>query len=189
MRFRAATKESKDLDKKDKNAIADAVYNWAVEKGCVQYSHIFYPVRSAGVGVIGSSAGMKHDTFVSLDFGCPTENLKPLKWGFSGTQLFMGETDGSSYPNGGLRGTHFAGAWTAWDMTSPPYVIDETLYIPTVLITQQGDALDEKTPQLRSMDAVNREGTRLMHLLGHKDVKQVVSNNGPEQEFYLVDRD
>jgi len=189
MRFRTVTKSGGELSKKEKAAIAEAMFNWAAERGCTQFSHIFYPVRSAGVGVLGSSAGMKHDSFVSLDFGNPTEALKPLTVDFGGTQLFMGETDGSSYPNGGLRGTHFAGAWTAWDMTSPPYVIDETLYIPTVLITQEGDAIDEKTPQLRSMDAVNREGVRLCHLLGQKDVKQVVSNNGPEQEFFLVDRE
>jgi len=101
----------------------------------------------------------------------------------------MGETDGSSYPNGGLRGTHFAGAWTAWDRTSPPYVWRDTLYVPAVLITQDGDAIDEKTPQLRSMDAINREGIRLLRLLGDNDSTQVVSNNGAEQEFFLIDRD
>merc|ERR1719253_1894412 len=131
---------------------------------------------------------MKHDSFVNLDFGSP-EALKPLTVEFSATQLFMGETDGSSYPNGGLRGTHFAGAWTAWDRTSPPYVWGDTLYIPAVLITQDGDAIDEKTPQLRSMDAINREGIRLLRLLGDNESTQVVSNNGAEQEFFLIDRD
>jgi len=188
-RFRESTKKGTDLSKKDKNAIADSMFEWAKGFGCTNFSHVFYPVRPAGVGILGSSAGGKHDAFISLDFGNPDETLKPLTSGFSGTQLFMGETDGSSYPNGGLRGTHFAGAWTAWDRTSPPYVIDETLYIPTVLISQGGEALDEKTPQLRSMDAVNREGIRLLKLLGDKEATQVVSNNGPEQEFFLIDRD
>jgi glutamine synthetase len=188
-RFRDATKTGSDLSKGDKNAIADAMFQWATSLGCTQYSHTFYPVRNAGIGVLGSSAGMKHDSFVSLDFGNPGENLKPLTVGFSGGQLFLGETDGSSYPNGGLRGTHFAGAWTAWDMTSPPYVKDDTLFIPTVLITQAGDAIDEKTPHLRSMDAINREGVRLLKNLGVTNATQVVSNNGPEQEFFLIDRD
>ena len=101
----------------------------------------------------------------------------------------MGETDGSSYPQGGLRGTHYAGAWTAWDMTSPPYVKDETLFIPAVLVSQKGEALDEKTPHLRSMDAINREGVRLLRLLGDTKTQEVVSNNGPEQEFFLIDRE
>merc|ERR1719473_2006981 len=143
-RFRKAAATGAELSKGDKGSIADAMYKWALSKGCTQFSHIFYPVRSAGVGVLGSSAGMKHDSFVSLDFGNPSETLKPLVTGFSGGQLFMGETDGSSYPNGGLRGTHFAGAWTAWDRTSPPYVKGDTLFIPTVLITQTGDAIDDK---------------------------------------------
>ena len=187
-RFRNAVKMGEELSKKDRTEIAKAMFKWATGLGACQYSHVFYPLRPAGVGVLGSSAGMKHDSFVSLDFGHP-ENLKPLTVEFSAAQLFMGETDGSSYPQGGLRGTHYAGAWTAWDMTSPPYVKDETLFIPAVLVSQKGDALDEKTPHLRSMDAIKREGVRLLRLLGDTETQEVVSNNGPEQEFFLIDRE
>jgi len=187
-RFRNAVKKGEELSKKDRTEIAKAMFKWATGLGACQFSHVFYPLRPAGVGVLGSSAGMKHDSFVSLDFGHP-ENLKPLTVEFSAAQLFMGETDGSSYPQGGLRGTHYAGAWTAWDMTSPPYVKDETLFIPAVLVSQKGDALDEKTPHLRSMDAIKREGVRLLRLLGDTETQEVVSNNGPEQEFFLIDRE
>ena len=187
-RFKNASKHSENLSKSDMTELADVMFKWAIELGAVQYSHVFFPMRQAGVGVLGSSAGMKHDSFVSLDFGHP-ENLKPLTVGFTSGQLFMGETDGSSYPQGGLRGTHYAGAWTAWDMTSPPYVKEETLFIPAVMVSQTGEALDDKTPHLRSMDAVNREGVRLLKLLGDTETREVVSNNGPEQEFFLIDRE
>jgi len=187
-RFKNASKHGEGLSKSDKAEIANVMFKWATELGACQFSHVFFPMRPAGVGVLGSSAGMKHDSFVSLDFGHP-DNLKPLTVGFSSAQLFMGETDGSSYPQGGLRGTHYAGAWTAWDMTSPPYVKEETLFIPAVMVSQTGEALDDKTPHLRSMDAINREGVRLLRLLGDTETREVVSNNGPEQEFFLIDRE
>lgn len=188
LRFKASIDENKPLSKDDKETIAQAMASWAMECGAAQFSHMFYPIRSAGVGVLGGSAGLKHDAFINLDFKSK-DLVKPFGESFSGSQLFVGETDGSSFPNGGLRCTHEAGAWTAWDRTSPPSVIDDTLFIPCTLISQEGKALDEKIPLLRSNDAVNREALRLLRLMGDKESKKVVTNVGPEQEFFIIDRE
>ena len=109
--------------------------------------------------------------------------------GFSGTKLFVGETDGSSFPNGGMRATHTAAAFTSWDLTSPPFIRDGTLYIPAVFVSHHGKALDQKTPLLRSMAAVNKQGVRLLKHLGDTEATQVICNVGIEQEFFVVDRD
>jgi len=187
-RFRKSIDSPAELLNSDKNAIANAMYKWALDHGASQYSHMFFPIRSAGIGVLGGSSGLKHEAFVSLEFG-DEEFVKPLTSGFSGSQLFVGETDGSSFPNGGLRTTHQAGAWTAWDRTSPPVVIRDTLYIPCILITQNGKAEDEKLPLLRANDAINRTCLRLLKLIGDKESTKVVSNVGPEQEFFIIDRE
>jgi len=188
IRFKSSIDEGTPLSKEDKDVIAEAMGKWAMECGAAQYAHMFYPVRSAGIGVLGGSSGLKHDAFINLDFKSK-DLVKPFGESFSGTQLFVGETDGSSFPNGGLRSTHEAGAWTAWDRTSPPSIIDDTLYIPCTLISQNGKALDEKIPLLRSNDAVNVEGLRLLKLIGDNESKKVVTNVGPEQEFFIIDRD
>lgn len=178
------------LTQEDKDTIAEAMGTWAIDMGAAQYAHVFYPMRAAGVGVLGGSEGLKHDAFVELDFKSKDHSVKPLRMGkFTGDQLFKGETDGSSFPNGGLRCTHEAGAWTSWDRTSPPFVVEDTLMIPCCLISQEGKALDEKTPLLRSNDAVNKQALRILRLLGYGECKQVITNVGPEQEFFVIDRD
>jgi len=187
-RFKKSIDDPKILLESDKDAIAKAMFDWAMAQGASQFSHMFYPIRSAGIGLLGGSSGRKHDAFVNLDFG-NEEHIKPLTCGFSGGQLFVGETDGSSFPNGGLRTTHEAGAWTAWDRTSPPMVIQDTLYIPCILITQQGKSEDEKLPLLRANDAINRSCVRLLKLMGDTKTNKVISNVGPEQEFFIIDRD
>jgi len=188
-RFKKSIDANTEFLDSDKNAVAKAMYEWAMDHGASQFSHTFYPIRSAGIGALGGSSGQKHDGFLSVDFGDSREFLKPFTSGFSGNQLFMGETDGSSFPNGGLRTTHKAGAWTAWDRTSPPVVIKDTLYIPCILITQDGKAEDEKLPLLRANDAINRTCLRLLKLMGDNKTTKVVSNVGPEQEFFVIDRE
>lgn len=169
------------MDKKDGNALADAMMKWALERGAVNYAHWFSPVRGGN--------GLKHDAFIDLDFGDPS-TLKPIVTEtFSNTQLFLNETDGSSFPNGGLRATHTAAAFMSWDRSSPPFVRGDTLYIPASFVSHYGDALDEKTPLLRSNEAINVQGLRLLKLLGDNDSTQVVTNVGWEQEFFCLDRD
>merc|ERR1711968_283947 len=130
--------------------------SWAMERGAVNYSHWFSPVRGEP---LQSLNGMKHDSFVDLDFGS-AEVVKPMTVGFSGSQLFFTETDGSSFPNGGLRATHTAAAYNSWDKLSPPFIRGDTLYIPSSFVAWTGAALDHKTPMLRSQEAINREGIR-----------------------------
>lgn len=187
--FKESVDNGKELSEHDKDVIAQSMGEWAMEHGAAQFSHVFYPMRAAGVGVLGGSSGLKHDAFLNIDFKSK-DSVKPLKTGnFSGDQLFKGETDGSSFPNGGLRCTHEAGAWTSWDRTSPPCIVDDCLLIPCTLISQNGQALDEKIPLLRSNDAVHRESLRLLRLLGNKEAKKIIPVVGPEQEFFIIDRD
>lgn len=189
MAFKESIDAGVELSDKHKDSVARAMGDWAVENGAAQFSHVFYPMRAAGVGVLGGSSGLKHDAFLGLNFKSK-DAIKPIETGvFSGEMLFKGETDGSSFPNGGLRCTHAAGAWTSWDRTSPPCVVGDTLLIPTVLVSQNGQALDEKLPLLRSMDAVNREALRLLRHLGDTQSQKVLTNVGPEQEFFLIDRE
>jgi glutamine synthetase len=189
MAFRESIDSGAELSVEYQNVLAKSMGDWAVENGAAQYSHVFYPMRAAGVGVLGGSSGLKHDAFLTLDMKSK-DSIKPIESGiFTGEQLFKGETDGSSFPNGGLRSTHEAGAWTSWDRTSPPCVVGDTLLIPTILVSQNGQALDEKIPLLRSMDAVNREAVRLLRHLGDNTSKRVVTNVGPEQEFFVIDRE
>eukprot|EP00397_Hematodinium_sp_SG-2012_P007957 GEMP01008008.1.p1 GENE.GEMP01008008.1~~GEMP01008008.1.p1 ORF type:complete len:713 (+),score=181.67 GEMP01008008.1:87-2225(+) len=187
-RFKGATRTGTPLSSEDKDAIADALGAWAQDLGALQYAHIFYPVRSAGLGVLGGSAALKHDAFVNIEFDS-SDTVKPVIKQFSAGQLFRGETDGSSFPHGGLRSTHTAGAWTSWDMTSPPYIIRDTLYIPCIFVSQYGKALDEKTPLLRANNAVSKASLRLLRLLGDTATDHVVPNVGPEQEFFIIDRE
>ena len=162
------------------DVVADAMKNWAVEKGATHYCHWFQPLT-------GSTAE-KHDSFLTL----PDEEGRTLLH-LSGKKLIMGEPDASSFPSGGLRATSYARGYTAWDMTSPAFVKEETagtiLCIPTVFVSYTGEALDAKTPLLRSMEAVSKEAIRVVRLFGNTEAKKVTAFVGPEQEYFLVDRE
>lgn len=157
--------------------LAQSVREWAQSKGCVGYSHLFSPMR-------GALHGEKLETFLDQDFG-----TGELIVNLSGSELFQTETDGSSFPNGGLRATHEAAAYMGWDMQSPPFVYGQTLYIPSAFVTWTGDALDQKTPLLRSNDAVNEHALRMLRHLGDTQSNKVLSNVGWEQEFFVITRE
>ncbi len=161
------------------NAVAHAIKDWAIEKGATHYCHWFQPMTGA--------TAEKHDSFIEFtDSGDIIER-------FSGKQLIQGEPDASSFPSGGLRSTFEARGYTAWDPTSPAFIIRNglgtTLCIPTIFISYTGEALDNKTPLLRSIEAVNRSALNLMRLLGNTEVKKVIATIGPEQEYFLIDQD
>ena len=169
--FHKALENKETLSKECATAIADAMKEWALEKGATHFTHWFSPLT-------GSTAG-KHDSFLELDGDKPY-----LK--FSGKLLRKGESDASSFPSGGLRNTFEARGYTAWDCTSPAFVKDDSLYIPTLFCSYTGEALDNKTPLLKSCDALNTQAVRLLSLLGYKDVSSVTSFVGSEQEYFLV---
>jgi glutamine synthetase len=182
--FQAARNDGTALGKDDKQAIANALMNWALANGCTNFAHWYQPMRTRDSR---AAPAMKHDSFLDLDFGS-SELLKPIVApSFSGTLLFQGETDGSSYPNGGMRATNTAAAYTGWDMSSPPFIRDDTLYIPASFLTYNGEALDQKTPLLRAGTALNNEGIRLLRNLGDTKANKVVSNVGCEQEYFAMD--
>jgi len=160
--------------------VAKAVVEWCKDKGATMATHWFQPLGSAGVR--RGQTGQVHNAM--FNFGANGE----LKWNFDGGVLLQGETDGSSYMNGGLRATHTAGGYTALDPSSPIFIRNDTLYIPTVFVSFYGKALDEKAPLLRSMEAVSSAGVRLLGLLGY-NCKRVMPNIGLEQEFFLVPRE
>ncbi len=159
------------------DALARWIREWAQSKGCIGYSHWFSPMR-------GPIHGEKLETFVGVDFATDR-----LIIDLSGRELFQTETDGSSFPNGGLRETHQAAAYIGWDTGSPPFVYRQTLYIPSAFVSWTGEALDQKTPLLRADMAVNEQSVRLLSLLGDTSVREVVCNVGWEQEFFLIDRE
>ncbi len=165
----------KKLDPSAASIIANAMKDWAIEKGATHFTHWFQPLT----GVTAE----KHDSFLS-----PCGPDKVIME-FSGKELVKGEPDASSFPSGGLRATFEARGYTAWDPTSYAFVRDNTLYIPTVFYSYGGDALDKKTPLLRSMEALNREALRLLAILGNTEATRVTSTVGPEQEYFLVDKD
>jgi len=154
------------------NVVANAMKDWAIEKGATHYTHWFQPMT----GVTAE----KHDAFIS-----PIENGKIIME-FSGKELTMGEPDASSFPSGGLRATFEARGYTSWDPTSYAFVKDSTLCIPTAFCSYSGEVLDKKTPLLRSMQAINKQALRVLQLLG-KDAEMAISSVGPEQEYFLVD--
>jgi glutamine synthetase len=184
-KFKAAVADGSSLDKATANELAAAMKNWAFERGATNYAHWFSPVRGEPLQALN---GLKHDSFVDLDFG-NDDVVKPMKIDFTGSQLFFNETDGSSFPNGGLRATHTAAAYNSWDRISPVFVIGDTLYIPSAFVAWTGAALDHKTPLLRSQEAINKEGMRLLKNLGDTTATTVVANVGWEQEFFVVDRE
>ena len=166
------------MEKDPANALALSIREWAQSKGCIGYSHWFSPMR-------GPIHGEKLETFVAVDFATDR-----LIINLTGSELFQTETDGSSFPNGGLRETHEAAAYIGWDTGSPPFVYRETLYIPSAFVSWTGEALDQKTPLLRADLAVNDLSLRLLQYLGDDtEAKQVVCNVGWEQEFFLIDRE
>ena len=156
------------------NSVAVAMKEWAVEHGATHYTHWFQPMT-------GFTAE-KHDSFIS-----PVGDGQIIM-DFSGKELVKGEPDASSFPSGGLRATFEARGYTAWDPTSPAFIKDGTLYIPTAFCSYSGEALDKKTPLLRSMETLNTEAVRILQLLGNKDVTSVSTTIGPEQEYFLVDK-
>ena len=157
------------------NSVAVAMKEWATENGATHYTHWFQPLT----GVTAE----KHDSFIS-----PTGDGQVIM-DFSGKELVKGEPDASSFPSGGLRATFEARGYTAWDPTSPAFIKDGTLYIPTAFCSYSGEALDKKTPLLRSMQTLDKEATNLLHIIGNKDVKHVNTTVGPEQEYFLVDKE
>ncbi len=170
--------EGKELDLATADVIAHEMKEWAIEKGATHYTHWFQPLT----GVTAE----KHDSFISA----PLESGKVLM-SFSGKELIKGEPDASSFPSGGLRATFEARGYTAWDCTSPAFVRHDaagaTLCIPTAFCSYTGEALDQKTPLLRSMEAINEQSIRLLRLFGNTTSKKVVPSVGPEQEYFLVD--
>lgn len=182
--FASARDSGAVLEKSVRRALAARVREWAQAQGATGYAHWFSPVR-------GAVHGEKQDTFVSVEFGgsSDTSSKHSQRRPIVGlADLFQSETDGSSFPHGGLRATHTAAAFSAWHLPASPFVVDETLYLPSVFVSWHGDALDYKTPLLRADAALDREATRFLHALGHADVRHVVTNVGWEQEFFLVDR-
>ena len=157
------------------NSVAVAMKEWATDNGATHYTHWFQPMTNV--------TAEKHDSFIS-----PTGDGQVIM-DFSGKELVKGEPDASSFPSGGLRATFEARGYTAWDPTSPAFIKDGTLYIPTAFCSYSGEALDKKTPLLRSMQTLDKEATKLLHIIGNKDVKHVNTTVGPEQEYFLVDKE
>lgn len=163
------------LDLSVANVVAAAMKDWAVEMGCTHYTHWFQPMT----GVTAE----KHDSFIA-----PNGDGQVIME-FSGKELVKGEPDASSFPSGGIRATFEARGYTTWDPTSYAFVKDGTLYIPTAFCSYTGEVLDKKTPLLRSMERINTEAVKILHLLGKEDVTRVTTTVGPEQEYFLIDKE
>ena len=168
-------KDGKLLDIEVATVVANAMKDWAIEKGATHFTHWFQPMT----GVTAE----KHDSFIS-----PISDGKVIME-FSGKELVRGEPDASSFPSGGLRATFEARGYTAWDPTSYAFIKDKTLCIPTAFCSYGGEALDKKTPLLRSMQAINEQALRVLKLFGNEDVTSVKTTVGPEQEYFLIDKD
>merc|ERR1719163_1178152 len=148
-RFKDALRTGAPTSDEDQKVIATAILKWARGLGATSFSHWFFPLRFGSGALGGMQGGMKYDAFVDLVWSSPSAN-KPFEEAFPAERLFVGETDGSSFPNGGLRVTHRAAAFTTWDRGSPPVVLGDTLLIPCAFLTQLGTSIDDKTPLLRS---------------------------------------
>ena len=172
--LRKTIDEGKDLDLNVANAVANAMKDWAVEKGATHYTHWFQPLN----GITAE----KHDSFIS-----PTTDGRVIMQ-FSGKELIKGEPDASSFPSGGLRATFEARGYTAWDPTSYAFVKGDSLYIPTAFCSYSGEVLDKKTPLLRSMEDLSSQAVRILRLFGDNKTNRVVTTVGPEQEYFLVDK-
>jgi glutamine synthetase len=176
--LRKTIEEGVPMDYSVADVVAAAMSSWAIERGATHYAHVFYPLTGL--------TAEKHDSFYSPDGkgGVITD--------FSGKQLIQGEPDASSFPSGGIRATFEARGYTAWDVTSPAYLMESrngtTLCIPTAFCSWTGEALDKKVPLLRSMQALNKQAQRVLKLFGHDDPGMIIANVGPEQEYFLIDR-
>ena len=166
--------DGEPLDLSVANVVAAAMKDWAIEMGCTHYTHWFQPMT----GITAE----KHDSFIQ-----PYGDGVIME--FSGKELIKGEPDASSFPSGGIRATFEARGYTTWDPTSPAFVRDGSLYIPTAFCSYTGEVLDKKTPLLRSMEKISTEAVKLLHLLGKTDVTRVTTTVGPEQEYFLIDRE
>ena len=159
--------------------VAEAMKNWAVSRGATHFAHVFYPLTGA--------TAEKHDSFYD-----PGQDGRTTISKFKGKTLIQGEPDASSFPSGGIRATHTARGYTAWDVTSPAYIVENangiTLCIPTSFVSWTGEALDTKTPLLKSMQALDKQARRILKLFGHKDIARVTATAGPEQEYFLIDK-
>ena len=171
--LKKTVENGEQLDISVANVVANAMKDWAVELGCTHYTHWFQPMT----GVTAE----KHDSFIQ-----PGGDGVIME--FSGKELIKGEPDASSFPSGGIRATFEARGYTTWDPTSPAFVRDSTLYIPTAFCSYTGEVLDKKTPLLRSMEKLSQEAVKVLKLLG-KDVKRVTTTVGPEQEYFLIDKE
>ena len=174
-KLKKTMREGTAIDADVAAVVATAMKDWAISKGATHYTHWFQPMT----GITAE----KHDSFIN-----PVGNGEVIM-DFSGKELVKGEPDASSFPSGGLRATFEARGYTAWDPTSPAFIKDDTLCIPTAFCSYSGEALDTKTPLLRSMETINREALRVLKLFGNEDVTRVVSTVGPEQEYFLVDKE
>jgi glutamine synthetase len=176
--LQSTMKRGSPIDSSIADAVALAMKDWAIEKGATHYAHVFYPLTGL--------TAEKHDSFLA-----PTGDGTAIAE-FSGKELIQGEPDASSFPSGGIRATFEARGYTAWDPTSPAYILENpngtALCIPTAFCSWTGEALDKKTPLLRSMQALNKQALRILKLFGHADVGQIVATAGPEQEYFLIDR-
>src|SRR3989440_12774508 len=171
-------KEGAPLDLAVADAVANAMKDWAIEKGATHFTHIFQPMTGL--------TAEKHDSFLQ-----PTSDGRAIAE-FSGKELVRGEPDASSFPSGGIRATFEARGHTARDPTSPPSIFESpngaTLVIPTAFLSWTGEALDKKTPLLRSMEALSKQALRILHIFGKRDVIKVFTTVGPEQEYFLIDK-
>ncbi|MBC8585488.1 glutamine synthetase III family protein [Youxingia wuxianensis] len=174
--LKKTVQDGKTLDITVANVVANAMKDWALEKGVTHFTHWFQPMT----GVTAE----KHDSFLS-----PNGSEGTVIMEFSGKELIKGEPDASSFPSGGLRATFEARGYTAWDPTSYAFIKEGVLCIPTAFCSYGGEALDKKTPLLRSMEVVNTQALRILRLFGNTDVKRVITTVGPEQEYFLVDRE
>ena len=166
--------DGEPLDISVANVVAAAMKDWAIEMGCTHYTHWFQPMT----GVTAE----KHDSFIQ-------PNGDGVIMEFSGKELIKGEPDASSFPSGGIRATFEARGYTTWDPTSPAFVRDGSLYIPTAFCSYTGEVLDKKTPLLRSMERISTEAVKILHLLGKSEVTRVITTVGPEQEYFLIDKE
>ncbi len=173
--LRRTIQSGRRLPEEVAGVIANAMKDWAIENGCTHYTHWFQPLT----GVTAE----KHDGFLN-----PTGDGSAIME-FSAKELVRGEPDASSFPSGGLRATFEARGYTGWDPTSFAFIKNNTLCIPSVFLSYSGDALDKKTPLLRSMDALNRQGLRILRLFSNRDAQRVIPTTGPEQEYFLIDKD
>ena len=170
----ATMRDGKPLDPTIADAVAEGMKKWALEKGATHFTHWFQPLNSV--------TAEKHDAFIT-----PVDGGRVIQE-FSGKELVRGEADASSLPSGGLRSTFEARGYTAWDPTSYAFIKEHVLCIPTAYCSYGGEALDKKTPLLRSMEALNKQAVRILKLFGRLDATRVTPTVGPEQEYFLVDK-